>query len=154
MLTPHNTEKLLELIRDFTIIVEGKKDKKALNALGIENVLEISGASVTTFVRKLDKNEKYIILTDYDSEGRKKYKEFCTVLQKLKFKLNLRFRRLIRSSFGVTKIEELIKFSKIKEDDYHGEISTINNKILNRSRFHRKWCSRETRRNRGDIWPD
>jgi len=154
MLIPHNPERLLELARDSTIIVEGKRDKKALNALGLSDVLDISGKPIDALIKRLDKDKRHIVLTDYDKEGERKNKEICKLLQKLKFKINLRFRRLIKSCFGITKIEELIKFSRIKEDDYHGEISTINYKIFNRSRFHRKWCSRETRRDWSNIWSD
>jgi 5S rRNA maturation endonuclease (ribonuclease M5) len=152
MLIPHNPERLLELIRGLTIVVEGKRDKEALNKIGISDVIDISGAPLESFVEKLDKNKEYVILTDYDSEGERKYKEICKLLQKLKFRLNLRFRRLFKSSFGVTKIEELIKISKIKEDGYNGKISTINYKIFNRSRFYRRWCSRKTRCDWGNFW--
>ena len=152
MLIPHNPERLLELARGSTFIVEGKRDKKALNALGFSDVLEISGNSIDVFIKKLSENKKYIILTDYDSEGRKKNKEICKLLQKLKFKIDLRFRGLVKHYFGITKIEELIKFSKIKEDDYHGKVSTINYKIFNRSRFYRKWCSRKIRRDWSNFW--
>jgi len=154
MFIPHNPERLLELARDSVIIVEGKRDKKALNTLGVSNVLDISGNSIDALIEKLDRNKRHIVLTDYDKEGERKNKEICKLLQKLKFKINLRFRRLVKSYFGITKIEELIKFSRIKEDDYHGKISTINYKIFNRSRFYRKWCSRETRRDWGNIWSD
>jgi 5S rRNA maturation endonuclease (ribonuclease M5) len=152
MLIPHNPERLLGLIRDSTIVVEGKRDKEALNGIGITNVIEMSSISIESFIEKLDKNKEYIILTDYDKEGEKKNKEICKFLQKFKIKLNLSFRRLFKSSFGITKIEELIKFSKIKEDDYNGKVSTIDNKILSRSRFYRKWCSRKTRCDWSNFW--
>jgi len=154
MLIPHNLERLLELVRGSTIVVEGKRDKEALNGIGILDVIEIAGTPLESFIEKLDKNKEYTILTDYDSEGERKNKEICKLLQKFKFKLNLRLRRLFKSSFGITKIEELIKISKIKEDGYNGKISTIDNKIFNRSRFYRKWCSRKTRCDWSNIWSD
>jgi len=154
MLIPHNLERLLELVRGSTIVVEGKRDKEALNGIGILDVIEIAGTPLESFIEKLDKNKEYTILTDYDSEGERKNKEICKLLQKFKFKLNLRLRRLFKSSFGITKIEELIKISKIKEDGYNGKISTIDNKIFNRSRFYRKWCSRKTRCDWGNIRSD
>jgi 5S rRNA maturation endonuclease (ribonuclease M5) len=152
MLIPHNPERLLDLLRQQSVIVEGKKDKKALNFLGIDDVVDISGKPLDVFIKKLDKQKRYVILTDFDDEGERKNKELCKFLQKHKFKLNLKMRPVVKTSFGIVKIEELIKFSKIKEDDYHGKIGTINNKIFNRSRFYRKWCSRETRRDWCNIW--
>jgi 5S rRNA maturation endonuclease (ribonuclease M5) len=145
MLIPHDIERLLELLRDSTIIVEGKRDREALNGIGLSDVIVISGMPLEPFIEKLSKNKKYTILTDYDREGERKNKEICKLLQKSKFKLNLRFRRLFRSSFGITKVEELIKFSKIREDGYNGKIGTIDDKVFDRSRFYRKWCSRKTR---------
>jgi 5S rRNA maturation endonuclease (ribonuclease M5) len=152
MLIPHDIERLLELIKDSTIIVEGKRDKEALNNIGISDVIPVSGTSLESFAEKIPKNKTYIILTDYDSEGERKNKEICKILQKLKIKIDLRFRCLFKSSFGITKVEELIKFSKIKEDGYNGKISTIDNKIFDRSRFYRKWCSRKTRCDWSNFW--
>ena len=152
MFIPHNPEKLLDSLRKVTIIVEGKRDKQALEKLGVTDVLDISGKPIEKLVKELDKNKKYVILTDFDEEGELKNKELCGYLERHKFRLNLRLRRTIKNSFGITEIEELIKFSKLKEDVYYGKVSTINNKIFNRSRFYRKWCSRETRRNWSNIW--
>jgi len=154
MFIPHNPEKLLDLLREPSIIVEGKRDKIALRELEVTNVFDISSRSLDNFIKILEKDKKYTVLTDFDKEGEKKNKKICKILEKNKFKLNLRLRKRIKSSFGITKIEELIRFSKLKEDDYHGKISTINNKIPNRSRFYRKWCSRETRCNWSNIWSD
>jgi len=154
MFIPHNPEKLLDVLRGSSIIVEGKRDKIALRALGVINVFDISGRSLDDFIKTLKKDKKHIVLTDFDKEGEKKNKKICKILEKNKFKLDLRLRQRIKNSFGITKIEELIRFSKLKEDDYHGKISTVNDKIPNRSRFYRKWCSRETRRNWSNIWSD
>jgi 5S rRNA maturation endonuclease (ribonuclease M5) len=152
MFIPHKPERLLDLLRQQFIIVEGKRDKRALNFFGINNVMDISGKSLDVFIKKLDKQKRYVVLTDFDEEGEKKNKKLCKLLQKHKFNLNLRIRPMVKASFGIVKIEELIKFSKIKEDDYHGKISTINDKIFNRSRFYRKWCSRKTRCDWCNIW--
>jgi len=154
MFIPHNPGKLLDVLRESSIIVEGKRDKIALRTLGVNNVFAISSRSIDNFIKTLGKDKKYTILTDFDKEGEEKNKKICKILEKNKFKLDLRLRQRIKNSFRITKIEELIKFSKLKEDVYHGEISAINDKIPNRSRFYRKWCSRETRRNWSNIWSD
>lgn len=53
------------------IIVEGKKDRMALNELGLKNILYISGKPIYDVVDEaLSGNPDSVsILTDYDSEG-------------------------------------------------------------------------------------
>jgi 5S rRNA maturation endonuclease (ribonuclease M5) len=53
------------------IIVEGKKDIKALKNLGLTNVIEISGALFET-IEKVNENE-VVLLMDMDTEGKKLY---------------------------------------------------------------------------------
>jgi 5S rRNA maturation endonuclease (ribonuclease M5) len=154
MFIPHNPEKLLDILRDTAVIVEGKRDQIALKELEIENIFTISGENIEDFTEKLDSNYNYVVLTDFDEEGEMKNKKICKILERVKLKFNPKLRCLVKDFFGVTKIEELIKFSKSKEDVYHGKISTINYKIFNRSRFYRKWCSRKTRCDWGNIWSD
>jgi len=154
MFIPHNPEKLLDVLRESTIIVEGKKDREALMGLEITNIFDISGKSFDVFIETLKKEKKYVVLTDFDEEGERMNKKICKFLEKNKFKFDLRLRQHVKNSFGITKIEELIKFSKVKEDDYHGKISTIDYKIFNRSRFYRKWYSRKTRCDWSNIWSD
>jgi 5S rRNA maturation endonuclease (ribonuclease M5) len=154
MFIPHNPEKLIDILRDSTVIVEGKRDKQALLGLGVSDVLDISGQALESFVENLEKDKKYIVLTDFDREGEKKRKSIFNFLEKNKFKFDKKKGLLIKNSFGFTKVEELIKFSKLEEDVYHGKISTINYKIFNRSRFYRKWCSRKTRCDWSNIWSD
>jgi 5S rRNA maturation endonuclease (ribonuclease M5) len=154
MFIPQNLEELLDSLRDTYIVVEGKKDKKAFNSLGIFNVFDISGKSIESFIELLKKDKKYVILTDFDEEGEQKNKEIRNILEKNKFKINLKLRKIVKNSFGISKIEELIKFSKLKEDVYYGKISTIDYKIFNRSRFYRKWFSRKTRCDWSNIRTD
>jgi 5S rRNA maturation endonuclease (ribonuclease M5) len=154
MFIPHSPEKLLDMLRDTAVIVEGKRDQKALKEFEIDNIFMISGESIEEFTEKLDSDYNYVVLTDFDEEGEMKNKKICKILEKFKLKFNPKLRCLVKDFFGITKIEELIKFSKLKEDVYHGEISAINYKIFNRSRFYRKWCSRKTRCDWSNIWSD
>jgi 5S rRNA maturation endonuclease (ribonuclease M5) len=154
MFIPHSPEKLLDILRDAAVIVEGKRDQKALKEFEIDNIFTISGESIEEFTEKLDSDYNYVVLTDFDEEGEMKNKKICKILEKFKLKFNPKLRCLVKDFFGITKIEELIKFSKLKEDVYHGEISAINYKIFNRSRFYRKWCSRKTRCDWSNIWSD
>jgi 5S rRNA maturation endonuclease (ribonuclease M5) len=154
MFIPCNPEKLLGIFKDVTIIVEGKRDKKALNSLGLNDVIEVSGKPIEELIKSLKKDQKHVILTDFDGEGEKKNKIICEFLERNKLSFNPRLRQAFKNSFGITRIEELNKLSKLKEDVYHGKISTINYKVLNRSGIYRKWCSRKTRCDWSNIWPD
>ncbi len=114
MFIPHNPEKLLDILRNTAIIVEGKNDKKALKELEIKNIFTISGKSIEDFIQGLEKNYNYVVLTDFDSEGEFKNKKICKNLERFKLKFNPKIRFLVKDFFGITKIEELIKISKLK----------------------------------------
>ena len=54
------------------IIVEGKKDRKALENFGIFNIVELNKNSISGVVDFVSKeNSECIILTDLDREGKK-----------------------------------------------------------------------------------
>jgi len=152
MFTFHGIEKLVDDLLEFSIIVEGKRDKLSLEGIGLKNIFAISGKPVDSFVEKLPKNKNYIILTDFDKEGEFLKSRLNEIMSKHGFIVNNRLRLAIKDSFGVTQIEELIKFSKLKEDVYYGKISTVDYKIFNISGFLRRWCSREARCYWSNFW--
>lgn len=154
MLIPHDIQVFLESFRDYSLIVEGKKDKKALESLGLDNIFEISGKSVERLLLKLPRDRKYVVLTDFDREGEDKKRKIYKLFEKNRMSFNPSLRRKVKDFFKVSKIEELISISKLMEDVYYGKISTVNYKVFNRSKLYRKWCSREARRNWGNIWSD
>ena len=152
MFTFHDIERLVEDLVDFSVIVEGKRDRIALEKLGFKNIFTFSGNSVEDFIEKLPKNRRYVILTDFDKEGELLKSKIDEIMSKNGFDINNRLRLSVKNSFGINQIEELIKISKIKEDVYYGKISTINYKIFNRNGVFRKWCSREARCYWGRFW--
>lgn len=74
---------------DYVIVVEGKKDIRALNALGFERVYAIHETGVSLRERveqisvELDRKDKVCILTDFDKKGKTLYlllkKEFSEI---------------------------------------------------------------------------
>jgi len=152
MFTFHQIEKLVEDLSDFSLIVEGKRDKVALEKIGFNDIFTISGKQVEDFVFALPKDKKYVILTDFDKKGELLNSKIIEIMSIYGHNFNNRLRICFKNSFGVTKVEELIKISKIKEDVYYGKISTINYKIFNRSGIFRRWASREARRYWGSFW--
>lgn len=104
-------EKLLSLlneIKDKQVIVEGKRDRKVLYSLHFKKIITINEGIYET-IDKLDIKE-VIILTDFDSEGRKIAKKLNLFLQSNGFKIDRESRRkigLLFSRLRIRKIEEI-----------------------------------------------
>lgn len=93
------------------IIVEGKKDKIALEKLGVKNVVSISRKPIYVFVESIDAKE-VIILTDLDKEGRKLYHVLKHNLQKKGVKIDYYFREYLFKNSKITQIEGLVHYFK------------------------------------------
>ncbi|MCS7134834.1 MAG: toprim domain-containing protein [Candidatus Aenigmarchaeota archaeon] len=139
MFITHDHEKLISRLQHYLIIVEGKNDKKALEAFNLNNIITISGKSIEKFILELPKTSEYVVLTDFDREGELKKKRIYRFFEMEKIKYNPELRKEFKSTFRVAKIEELNKWG-----DIYGENSSIYNKILNRSKFHRRRCRGKT----------
>lgn len=96
-------------------IVEGKKDKKALQALGLVDILDISGKTLNemvSIVNSLDFSQ-VAVLTDFDREGKEIHKLLVKLLEINGIKVNSRIRGKFVSLFKVSKVEEIISLTKI-----------------------------------------
>lgn len=129
---------LLIEIKDKVVIVEGKRDKRALEKIGIRNVIEISGKPLSSIVN-IVKGKHVVILTDFDKEGKKLEKKLTYLFSKNKIKIDrmLRFKFL---RFGVDKIE-CIKMEGV--DTYVKTCSNLH-KVYDKSKFHNKRYCRKT----------
>ncbi len=93
------------------IIVEGEKDKLALHKLGVDNVLALSRKPLYKFVEEVSLTQKeVIILTDFDSEGRKIYHRFKHNLQKHGVKVDNKFREALFKETHISQIEGIFKY--------------------------------------------
>ena len=98
-------------ISDDIIIVEGKKDKAALNKLGIKNIMPLNGKPLYKLTEEISELKKpVIILTDLDKEGRKFYSKLKHDLQKKGVKIKDGFRKFLFKKTKVTVIESLPNF--------------------------------------------
>jgi 5S rRNA maturation endonuclease (ribonuclease M5) len=150
-----DVEKLYEIIdelKEKLVIVEGKKDKKALNRLGLKNIIAIGGKPVYHIVEKHSKQSKEIvILTDFDKKGNQLNLKLKNMFQKYRKHVNSRLRKSIMN-FGKNKIEDfgsigidLISDKPVfKEVDIHVKISTNVNKVRYSRSNKRKRDDRET----------
>jgi 5S rRNA maturation endonuclease (ribonuclease M5) len=156
MLSPKILEQIYKETKDSSdvpVVVEGKKDKKVLEAIGFSKFIEISGKSLEDVVEKIlsFKTKQVIVLTDFDKEGENIFSQLHNILSHYKIKVNHTVRNKFKS-LKIRQIEELNSITKLMEDDYNGEIGPVYNKIFNRSRVLSRRYSRKTRRNRSNIW--
>lgn len=101
----------LEKLKQQLIIVEGKKDKLALEKLGIRNVLQLKGPlyKMVDQVTHNLKNQKKecVVLTDLDEEGKKLYSTLQHQLQQNGIQINNSFRNFLFKNTQLRQIEGL-----------------------------------------------
>ena len=103
-----NLIKFIENIKNsnILIIVEGKKDRIALEKFGINNIVELSKKPLFQIVEEIaDSNDECIILTDLDKEGKQLYSKLNSNLQKHGVKVNNRFREFLFKNTKLRQIE-------------------------------------------------
>ncbi len=87
------------------IIVEGKKDKEALENLGVTTIITFS-SSPRFFVEKINAKE-VVILTDLDAAGKKLYAFLKHELVKRGIKIDRKFREFLFKSTNISHIESI-----------------------------------------------
>src|SRR3989337_1325980 len=104
----------LEDIGRAAVIVEGKRDKKALSLLGFSNIYTVSGDSIYNFVQKIksDDPKSALVLTDFDEEGEEKNSQLTHLLQHEGVFVNSFMRNEFKRLLKVHRIEE-IHFTKL-----------------------------------------
>ncbi|MBI4173884.1 MAG: toprim domain-containing protein [Candidatus Aenigmarchaeota archaeon] len=112
-------------------IVEGKKDAKALNSLGLNNVIPINGQPLASFVARLhaDGVKEMAILTDFDPEGKKLHARLKGLAQGYRIKVNGNLRHKLMQT-GKTRIEDFGNF-EIGRGGYNGETGSYFHKVHN-----------------------
>ena len=95
---------------DCPVIVEGKKDKKSLEALGIRTIFTLD-KPLYSIVEKIAYNhEKCIILTDLDKKGRQLYRKINADLSTHGVHVNNRFREFLFRKTKLRQIEGLVGY--------------------------------------------
>lgn len=129
---------LLGELADYTLIVEGCKDERALKTMGLRNIIPISGRPLAELAGGLDERSQVVILTDFDPEGRRLAARLIRLLQSRRIKTNPRLRRMMME-LGKTRIEDWAAHSaaalEFKEKgDFHGETGANFYKIRDKSK--------------------
>ena len=93
------------------IIVEGKKDKIALQKLGLTNIIELNKKPLFQIVEEISNlNEECIILTDLDKKGKELYGKLNSNLQKHGVKVNNKLRDFLFKHTKLRQIEGITKY--------------------------------------------
>ncbi len=113
MLSPKLAAEFGQLLQELldseaAIIVEGKKDKAALEALGIpgSRIVALNQRPLFVVAEAVAENYRAVaILTDLDAEGKKLYGKLSTLLQQLGVKVDDRMRNFLFKSTKLRQIE-------------------------------------------------
>ena len=90
------------------IIVEGKKDKAALESFGIGNIIELNKQPMYQLAEDLSLEDKsVVILTDLDKKGRELYGKLNTNLKRLGVRINDKPRNFLFKRTKLRQIEGL-----------------------------------------------
>jgi len=98
------------------IIVEGEKDRKALEQLGINNIITLNKEPLFKIAENISKEHKeVIILTDLDKKGKQLYGKLNSSLQRLGLRVDNSFRNFLLKKTKLRQIEGIINYlEKIK----------------------------------------
>lgn len=95
--------------RGALVIVEGPKDRQALERLGIMNVLTLSRKPVFAVVEEAAEAGEVVILTDFDAKGEELYGRLASDLRRHGVKVDNRLRNLLLKS-RLSHVEGLVSF--------------------------------------------
>ncbi len=91
------------------IIVEGIKDKKALEEIGVKNKIKtLSKKPIFSIIEDVSANKKAIILTDLDKEGKKLYGKLKEGLSRHGVLVDNKFREFLFKETKIRQIEGLV----------------------------------------------
>ena len=95
------------------IIVEGKKDREALQKLGISNITELSKKPLYQVVEEASNaSSECAILTDLDRKGKEIYGKLNSQLQRNGVKIDNKLRNFLFNHTKVRQIEGLTAYFK------------------------------------------
>jgi 5S rRNA maturation endonuclease (ribonuclease M5) len=110
-------DKLLEQLRPGWVFVEGKRDKHALEKLGIRNILTISGNLRQSCERLEPHVDKVYVLTDLDRRGDELAKAARDELEGLSFRADLEMRKRLAHTLRIRCFEDAKRaYDELKEE--------------------------------------
>ncbi len=96
---------------DKLIIVEGKKDKEALEQLGLKNIITLSKKPIFQIIEDISKKTKEaVILTDLDRHGKELFGKLNSWLQYNGVKVDNKFREFLFKETKLRQVEGLVGY--------------------------------------------
>jgi 5S rRNA maturation endonuclease (ribonuclease M5) len=93
------------------IVVEGKKDRKALEKLGFRNIIELNKKPLFQIIENISmKHKECIILTDLDKKGKQLYGKLNAGLCRLGVKVDNKFREFLQKKTRLSHIEGIVTY--------------------------------------------
>ena len=102
---------------DLLIIVEGKKDAKALAGLGLKRVVHLDGPLFRFVEAIADVEKKVVILTDLDKKGKQLYGKLKKDLVAHGVQVDRTFREFLQRKTKVSHIEGLDTYIRNMEGE-------------------------------------
>jgi 5S rRNA maturation endonuclease (ribonuclease M5) len=94
---------------NWAVLVEGKRDRKALERLGIENVIDLKGRKFHDVAEYLSENFRgVVLLMDFDPEGEEIFNKLSRILKGYGLKVDGSFREELRQT-GVKFVEKIVE---------------------------------------------
>ena len=95
-----------------TVVVEGKKDARALNSFGVFKIFTLSKKPLYAVVEEIAaKSKEVVILTDFDKQGKALYGKLKSYFQRQGCEVDNYFREFLQKNFRFSHVEG-IGFSK------------------------------------------
>ena len=101
--------KALEEMAGKVVIVEGKKDRLALESMGLEARIIECNQAPEKIASKLEGEEKAFVLTDFDRRGEEKARALESALASYSVKADLSARRTLKRVLGIMFFEDAFK---------------------------------------------
>ncbi|MEK6922089.1 MAG: toprim domain-containing protein [Nanoarchaeota archaeon] len=122
--TREEIEEIIEKIKQeieeqkIIILVEGKKDKAALETFQLKDIIILNGKDIWNRLEALaqeHKGKEVLILTDFDSEGKKLYGKITKDLERLGMRVNKKYREFFQKRTKLSHVEGLGTYAKNQE---------------------------------------
>ena len=109
---------LLEEIAESNVlvVVEGYKDKRALEKFGIKNIMTLKQPLYKIIEFISENYKKCIVLTDLDKEGKRLYGRISKELRKRKVKVDDKFRNFLFKETKLRQIEGMWRYIQRREN--------------------------------------
>ena len=113
--TKEEIEEVIEKIKNdnLFILVEGKKDKTALEFFELDNIVVLNGKDIWNRLEQTiewNPGKEALILTDFDKKGKELYGKIAKNLERLGVKVNKEYREFFQRKTKLSHVEGLVSY--------------------------------------------